>query len=492
MIQLLRKLNPLSLGAQTTEEKPLHDVAILAIFVLIVSFMLGAVPGAIGDGDTTWHLAAGRWIIEHREIPYSDPFSYTVFGQPWVAHEWLSEVVMASTYNVAGLSGVVVLIVAAIALTYLIIGLHLRRWAKPLELFIALAIIAIALVPFRYARPMVLAWPLLAFWVYALLRAREENRAPSLWLAPLMTLWINVHASFAIGLALTLAFALEALVYSEDRRRAFVDWTLFGVVVGLAALINPHGLSGVFFPLYVVGNSAVNEINEFKPANVGSTPTLSLYLLAFIGLSLLRGARLPPMRIVILLGLLYLGLTHQRHQALLLIVGGLVAVPALTSGWISGRSPKPPLLRGMSLKRKASVTAIAVCTFLMVAGSRLLTPIHQEESSINPVRAFRSIPPELMHKRVINEYGLGGPLILRGVPVFVDGRFDVFGSDHMSRYWKIARGDAAEFQAAHTRWQFCWSIFRPQDGIVALLDRLPRWRRQYADEHVVVHVREGC
>jgi hypothetical protein len=393
---------------------------------------------------------------------------------------------------VLGLSGVVILIVAAIATTYLIIGLHLRRWANPLELLIALAIIAIALVPFGYARPMVLAWPLLAFWVCALLRAREENRAPSLWLTPLMTLWINVHASFAIGLALAAAFALEALVYSEDRRRAFVDWSLFGFVTGFASLINPHGISGMLFPLYVVGNSGVNEINEFKPANVGSTPTLSLYLLAFLGFSLLRGARLAPIRIVILLGLLYLGLQHQRHQALLLIVGGLVAVPALTRRWISGGSPRPPLLDAKSPERKAVLTALWVLTFLFVAASRLLTPIHQEDSSINPVSALSSIPPELMRKRVLNEYGLGGPLILRGVPVFVDGRFDVFGNDHMARYWQIARGDADAFQVAHARWQFCWTIFRPKDGLVALLDRLPEWRRHYSDEYAIIHVRKGC
>ena len=49
-------------------------------------------PPVLNDGDTWWHLAAGQWILAHQQVPHVDPFSYTMRGHPWQAHEWLSEV----------------------------------------------------------------------------------------------------------------------------------------------------------------------------------------------------------------------------------------------------------------------------------------------------------------------------------------------------------------------------------------------------------------
>ena len=43
------------------------------------------------DGDTNWHVAAGRWILAHHLVPATDPFSFTFTGKPWVAHEWVRE-----------------------------------------------------------------------------------------------------------------------------------------------------------------------------------------------------------------------------------------------------------------------------------------------------------------------------------------------------------------------------------------------------------------
>jgi hypothetical protein len=45
------------------------------------------------DPDLWWHLRTGQWIVETGHVPHSDPFSFTRAGEPWVSHEWLSEVV---------------------------------------------------------------------------------------------------------------------------------------------------------------------------------------------------------------------------------------------------------------------------------------------------------------------------------------------------------------------------------------------------------------
>ena len=80
------------------------------------------------DGDTNWHVAAGRWILEHGRVPGVDPFSYTYAGKPWVAHEWLSEVLMALAWLAAGWGGVVLLIGLAAGLAVALIAAELRLW----------------------------------------------------------------------------------------------------------------------------------------------------------------------------------------------------------------------------------------------------------------------------------------------------------------------------------------------------------------------------
>ncbi len=44
----------------------------------------------ISDPDTLMHLASGSWMLEHHQVPATDPFSYNTAGLRWIAHEWLA------------------------------------------------------------------------------------------------------------------------------------------------------------------------------------------------------------------------------------------------------------------------------------------------------------------------------------------------------------------------------------------------------------------
>src|SRR5258706_6785218 len=59
--------------------------------------------GLLADGDTYWHIVAGRWMFQHFAIPTVDPFSYTMAGAQWTAHEWLSEIIFAAAFSIGGL-----------------------------------------------------------------------------------------------------------------------------------------------------------------------------------------------------------------------------------------------------------------------------------------------------------------------------------------------------------------------------------------------------
>jgi hypothetical protein len=43
----------------------------------------------------------------------TDPYSFTRFGQRWVNHEWLSEVLLFGIYRLAGFGGLIVAFAAS-------------------------------------------------------------------------------------------------------------------------------------------------------------------------------------------------------------------------------------------------------------------------------------------------------------------------------------------------------------------------------------------
>jgi hypothetical protein len=77
---------------------PARSGSPLALFVavLLIPAVLGSSKTIFNDGDVSWHIATGMWILDHHAIPHTDPFSFTWAGKPWVPIEWLAEVIYAS------------------------------------------------------------------------------------------------------------------------------------------------------------------------------------------------------------------------------------------------------------------------------------------------------------------------------------------------------------------------------------------------------------
>src|SRR5687767_6812152 len=92
----------------------------LAFFLMV--FALAVRQSAYIDPDLWWHLQAGEDIVQSQTIPKVDTYSFTKAGSEWVAHEWLSEVVMFVIYRASGWGGLLfvfsLLITLALYLTY--------------------------------------------------------------------------------------------------------------------------------------------------------------------------------------------------------------------------------------------------------------------------------------------------------------------------------------------------------------------------------------
>ncbi|HXH15069.1 MAG TPA: hypothetical protein VNJ10_02945 [Sphingomonas sp.] len=463
---------------------PRPTFALLAAFAAFAFTII--VPTALRDGDTGWHLATGAWIVAHASVPTTDPFSFTAAGRHWVAHEWLAELAMYASYRAAGWSGLIVLVGAAMATLFALVAHQIRRWLSTRASVIALLLLATGLLPSLLARPHILALPILAAWTIALLDARERDRSPPLIVVAVMLVWANAHGSFVFGLALVGVFALEALVVAtpSDRRRAVVGWGVFSILSAIAAIATPAGIDGLTFPFYVNSLALLQHLNEWQPAGFSSFSGFEAILLATLFVLLVRPVRIPPIRLLLLLGVLHLALQHTRQEIVLVVVGVLVLAQPLGTVW-TAQADAATARHG--LRDSRSIFAVVLLLAAGLSAYRIAVPVIRTDSAALPVTALRHVPPALRGQPVFNDYGFGGSLILAGIRPYIDGRSDMYGDPFTLDYVAIAGGDVARWQAANAKWHFGWTILPPRSKLVTLLDRDPAWRRIYADDSAVIH-----
>ena len=249
----------------------------LAAIALFLFALAAFSPHVLGDGDTWSHVTTGEWIIAHGGAPHADPFSHSMAGAPWTAHEWLSEVLLALALRVGGWSGVVLLTSAAAATAALIVGLTAARQLRGAPLVLTVAIGLSLVTANLLARPHVLALPLAAAWGAGLIAARDRGRAPPLGFAAFMTAWVNMHGGFIFGLMLIGPFALEAVTEAPVGARLLAAraWATFALAALAAALLNPNGVDAFLLPFRLMSVENLSRISEWRPQDFSHCPALS-------------------------------------------------------------------------------------------------------------------------------------------------------------------------------------------------------------------------
>ncbi len=293
-------------------------IAVAAVVFCIVLFA----PPVLNDGDTWAHIAVGRWILLHQAVSWADPFSFSFADRPWIASEWLSELAMAIAHRLGGVTGVLILTAIAAALAAGLLMRHLSIWLDPLPALVVFVFGTTCGAASVLARPHMLALPVLELWTAGLLIARSRNVAPSVWLLPVMVLWANLHGSFAFGLFLIVPLGLEAWLAGPPR--AARDWAVFLAAAIVAALVTPYGWHGLIPPFRLLAISHLGNIGEWRSLDLSTPQPLEIALLVVLYVCLSRGVRIPPVRLLLVMGLLHMALQHTRHGMLAGIVGALV------------------------------------------------------------------------------------------------------------------------------------------------------------------------
>ena len=462
------------------------------VFLTILFLGLFAMAARnVTDPDVWWHLRTGEYIAAHKNVPRTDPFSYTRAGQPWVAHEWLTEVFLHQIYRIAGWGGLIVIFAAILSATFFL--LYLRCGPAPYVAGLSTLVAAWATAPVWGVRPQVLSLLLTSLWLLLLERS-ERNSKLLWWTIPLTLLWVNLHAGFAVGLALSALFLAGEWVerafrsFSPEQDRHFRTSALILLLDFLLVPVNPNGLRLFSYPIETIRSTTMQQyIKEWASPNFHFAeywPFLFL-LLSLLAASSWSQRQIRPRDLLLLLVSLYAGLCSIRMIPLFV----LIAVPLLSKRL--GNWPKSTPNHADQTAAQSFIHGtiiLAMVTFVGVHTTRVLQRQSQAEEEHFPARAVAFLQAHPAASPLFNSYDWGGYLIWKLYPstrVFIDGRADLYDNQLLDQF-----ANTYQFRDDWRRTLQQWSIgtvLIPKDSALATgLRSYPGWMVSYEDEQAVV------
>ena len=460
------------------------------------------------DPDMWWHLRTGQLILE-AGIPHHDTFSFTVPDHEWITHEWLSQVFMWGVYGIGGLPGLILGFALLIALAFWLV--YLCSVGRPFLAAFVVLLAAVASAIVWGARPQIFNLLLAAAFVHVVERYRtKEVSQRALWLLPLLTiLWANLHSGYLLGIVLlgtyTVGEALQRWLSPHDERT--LAWTavrslaLITVVSFLTAVVNPNGPELWIYPFFTLGSQAMQAyIQEWHSPDFHMS-----YFWPFAGMmalgvaSWLFSRQRPVMsELLLFLGTAAAGLISARHIPLFAIVAAPIVARHLLSAsegtrsypWLSGRAPLPHLTPATAvlnwLVLALALAAAAGWTAHKIGGNETVVAAHY------PVAAVDFLEREgLTTTPGYNSYNWGGYLIWRGLPVFVDGRADVYGDDFLFFYRQTFEVQET-WQEPLDQFRVTYVIMERSSSLATLLESSNSWREAFQDSVAQVFVRAGA
>ncbi|MEO8247168.1 MAG: hypothetical protein ABI622_08640 [Chloroflexota bacterium] len=421
----------------------------LAMAVIVTLLVAVALVHNLTDADYFWHLATGHLIAERGAVPSTDPFSFT-WGGPWVAHEWLGEVLIHLLVTVAG--GTLTMVVfgaVAGASIWLSAITAMRLGARTLPTVLAASVAAVILIPFVTVRPQVLSWLLLAGLVFLLRALSAEHPRRALWLGPLFLLWANLHGLWVVGLGCVVVYGLFTLAGRTPMSTAR-GWLLGGAGLAVVAvMLTPAGPAGILYPLRYIepGDWGLANIAEWQSPDFHDPAHIGLLILV-VGLAAVGiGRRVPAwLASVALIGLV-LSLVSLRNEP----IAAIWCLPLLAVG-LDGRWSARATARSLQHARQRRLLELGLAGISILAILAILVPrIQPTDVAIAraglPVDGVTYLANEMPDARVFAEYGWAGYVIDRlsgtGGTVFVDGRNDMYPDDVLDAYSSIREATGA-------------------------------------------------
>jgi hypothetical protein len=491
------------------------DIFFIFIFLKIISLgntFLGA------DTDTAWHIRTGDYIVSRMEVPKTDIFSYRKYGETWVAHEWLADVILSLLHRFAGLNGVVSFSACVIAFTIFLLFKMLETYRLNILVVIAVTVLAAVTSSVHWlARPHIFSTCLALVWYFLLESHQRSPRMKHLFFFPLlMVIWVNLHGGYLLGFVLlgiycigNIASYLAAIARGSKPAKQLIRSTLLiALLSAMAALINPYGYRLLLFPFEQLGSRvSMENILEWHSPSFQQFSAYEFYLLLLIVTFLFSSKKPSVIEFGIALFSIHVSLVGQRYIPIFAILMAPILAQRLDDLCHAALDHRYPLsiIRRLQTRVVESVSRIEflnrslggyiypiavglLVIFSLYNGGRAFGKSvfdYKFEGSRYPIRAAEFVSQNSLPGNMYNSYNFGGYLIYRFFPdpryrVFVDGRSIVGGEDYFTESLKVSQL-TPQWQETLDKYKVNWMIVETNSPLTVFLFANHQWKLVYSD-----------
>lgn len=470
---------------------------------MLASLLVGGVfLGArlfIVDPDLWWHVKVGESILATHRWPITDPYSFTVSGHPWLAYEWLGEVLFAAVARVAGVQGLdALLVILGSAVLLALYYFATLRAGNSKAGFLASSVLIILAAPSFSLRPQMLGY-LFLILTLTCLELFRQGKHRAVWLLPvIMLFWVNTHGSWIIGLGAFFVYWMSGLVdfhYGgiQTRKWDVAERTRlsFAFLLCLAVLpVTPYGTRIAVSPFEFAFSLPLNVagIQEWQPMpfNLLGGKVFLVLLLAFM---LVQVAYRYSWWLAELALFLFGTMMACLHLRFLLIFVPFCAplLATILARWMPSydRSKDKWALNAVLM----AVVAAGIVYFFPSRAKLDGFVAHQF-----PAKAVAYLEQHPVPGPMFNTYGFGGYLVWSRGPqhkVFIDGRGDVYERGGVLSDYLYISSIKPGALAVLDGYGVKSCLLERDEALTTLLSASPEWHRIYVDEVSALFVRTG-
>lgn len=302
------------------------------ITLFIFSMGLCCISNCFPDNDLWARLIAGAHIVEKLSILKYDFLSYTE-THTWYDHEWGASVFFYLALKYFGHAGIILLkgFLAGLTLYFCYKTVEIRKPQSTIPFNITYFAIMF-LVALNNLGPTTrcLMFTCVFFSVFMyILECARAGKKKLLFLLPfLMLLWSNIHGGCMSGIGLIGIYIVGEFL----NKKTFKEYIFALIGCLLALFINPYGFEYVKF-LFFATTMNREMITEWRSAFIARNLNLfiryKLYLVAmlltqtiYILKNKINYEKLDKTKLLIILAMAYLSVTHIRHHTFFIFAAG--------------------------------------------------------------------------------------------------------------------------------------------------------------------------
>ena len=453
------------------------------------------------DQDLGRHLKLGEIITQTGSVPKTNLFSYTNGDFPFINTHWLFEVLVFWANQTIGIQSLIVLKILIILLS---VWLTLKIIPKEnAAFFLPVGFIFLHVIRERAElRPEIFSFLFTSVTYYILEKYIRGSTKLAFLLPLIQLLWINTHIYFFVGLILQSIFLIQLTFHKLRSHLSSGKLELLAFIFILSvfiSLINPHGLSGLLYPLNVTKNYGYTIVEN-----------QTMFLLESINF------RDPNFLFVKLAAaLIVLSLTVSLIRRKFHILSFLLSLIGMTLALLNVRSfpylvflSLPAVLQNFGVIRFKGLTfvlSLVTCTllllesFLYLNGSYYKYTDNQHQVGLGYIESGKGAMDFVLSNNltgpIFNNFDIGSYILYRGYPkyqVFSDGRPEAYPAQFFTGIYIPSQSEYKNFKEVEKLYGFKTIIFSHTDqtpwgqNFLKSVVKDAEWRLVYVDDFMVV------